>query len=112
MANFIAAREFLARGDVVVVQCSHQCNVLVMDDQNFQAYRQRKKCTYFGGHFKTFPARVAVPANGHWNTVIDLGGAQAEIQHTINYIRQLKPAQLKPAQPAAAQAKPGTMARA
>lgn len=97
MANFIAAREFLAKGDVVVVQCSHQCNVLVMDDQNFQAYRQRKKCTYFGGHFKAFPAKVAVPANGHWNTVIDVGGAVATISHSINYIRQTKTAPVRPA---------------
>lgn len=97
MANFIAAREFLAKGDVVVVQCSHQCNVLVMDDQNFQAYRQRKKCTYFGGYFKAFPARIAVPGNGHWNTVIDLGGRQAEIAHAINYIRQTRPVPAKPA---------------
>lgn len=90
MADFIAARELLAKGDVVLVQCSHQCNVLVMDDQNFQAYRQRKKCTYFGGHFKAFPAKVAVPHDGHWNTVIDLGGRQAAISHTINYLRQPK----------------------
>lgn len=87
MANFIAARELLAKGDVVLVQCSHQCNVLVMDDQNFAAYRQRKKCTYFGGFFKAFPAKIAVPANGHWNTVIDLGGREAEIAHTISYLR-------------------------
>ena len=97
MANFIGAREFLAKGDVVIVQCSHQCNVLVMDDQNFQAYKQRKKCTYFGGHFKTFPAKIVVPANGHWNTIIDLGGAQAQISHAINYVRQHKTAPAKPA---------------
>ena len=92
MANFIAAREPLNKGDVVIVQCSHQCNVLVMDDQNFAAYRQRKKCTYFGGFFKAFPAKIAVPASGHWNTIIDLGGKQAEIAHSINYLRQAKPA--------------------
>lgn len=90
MANFIAAREPLAKGDVVIVQCSHQCNVLVMDDQNFAAYRQRRKCTYFGGFFKTFPAKIVVPASGHWNTIIDLGGRQAEITHTINYLRQVR----------------------
>lgn len=90
MANFIAAREFLAKGDVVIVQCSHQCNVLVMDDQNFQAYRLRKKCTYFGGHFKVFPAKIAVPGNGHWNTIIDLGGRQGEIAHAISYLRQTR----------------------
>jgi hypothetical protein len=97
MANFIAAREPLAKGDVVIVQCSHQCNVLVMDDLNFAAYRQRKKCTYFGGFFKAFPARIVVPASGHWNTVIDLGGRQAEIAHTINYLRQAKKPAAAPA---------------
>ena len=91
MADFIAAREALYKGDVVIVQCSHQCNVLVMDDVNFQAYRQRKKCTYFGGHFKAFPAKIAVPASGHWNTIIDLGGKQAAVSHTINYLRQPRP---------------------
>jgi hypothetical protein len=99
MADFVAARELLAKGDVVIVQCTHQCNVLVMDDQNFQAYRQRKKCTYFGGHFKAFPARIAVPAGGHWNTIIDLGGRTAEISHSISYYRQpraaAKPAPVK-----------------
>ena len=90
MTDFVAAREFLAKGDVVIVQCSHQCNVLVMDDRNFEAYRQRRKCTFYGGHFKTFPAKVAVPGNGHWNTVIDLGGKQAAITHTINYLRQAR----------------------
>ena len=96
MANFIAAREFLAKGDLIVVQCSHQCNVLVMDDQNFQAYRQRKKCTYFGGYFKAFPAKIVAPGNGHWNTVIDLGGREAEINHAITYVRQHKTAPAKP----------------
>lgn len=87
MAHFVHAREKLLKGDIVIVQCSHQCNVLVMDDQNFAAYRQRQKCTFYGGHFTHFPAKVAVPSDGHWNTVIDLGGREAAIQHTINYYR-------------------------
>jgi len=90
MANFVAAREFLAKGDIVIVKCTHQCNILLMDDENFQAYRQRKKCTYFGGHFKVFPAKIAVPADGHWHTVIDLGGREADIKHSISYLRRTK----------------------
>ena len=88
MANFIHAHQNLAKGDVVVVQCSHQCNVFLMDDQNFAAYRQRGKFTFFGGHAKLFPVKMPVPAGGHWNIVIDLGGKQAEITHQISYIRQ------------------------
>lgn len=88
MANFIHAHQNLSKGDVVLVQCSHQCNIFLLDDRNFAAYRQRQKCSYFGGFFKLFPARLAVPASGHWNVVIDLAGRQAEITHSISYIRQ------------------------
>lgn len=87
MAHFIHNRAHLAKGDVVIVQCSHQCNILIMDDENFAAYRKRQKCSYFGGHFTHFPARVAIPAEGNWNTVIDLAGRTAEIQHSISYFR-------------------------
>lgn len=90
MADFVAARELLAKGDVVVVQCSHQCNIFVMDDRNFQAYRKREKFVYHGGFFTHFPARIAVPESGHWNTVIDLAGRQAAISHAISYVRQAR----------------------
>lgn len=88
MSNFVHAHQNLAKGDVVVVQCSHQCNVFLLDDQNFNLYRQRQKCTYYGGFFKAFPAKLGVPASGHWNVVIDLAGRQAEITHSISYLRQ------------------------
>lgn len=91
MANFIHARQGLNKGDIVVVQCSHQCNVFLMDDQNFEAYKKRAKFTFFGGHAKLFPVKLPAPASGHWNVVIDLGGKQAEISHQISYIRQPQP---------------------
>ena len=91
MANFVHAQQKLAKGDVVVVQCSHQCNVLLMDDQNFELYRTRQKHQFYGGHYTRFPARLPVPQTGHWNVVIDLGGKQATIQHTISYIRNSQP---------------------
>jgi len=92
MANFIHAHQNLSKGDVVVVQCSHQCNILLLDDANFELYRNRHKHTYFGGHYIQFPAKLAVPKTGHWNVVIDLGGKQAAISHTISYIRNSQPA--------------------
>ncbi|MBL0371063.1 DUF1883 domain-containing protein [Rhizobium sp. KVB221] len=87
MADFIHSHQNLAKGDIVVVQCSHQCNILLLDDANFALYRKRQKHTYFGGHYTHFPAKLAVPATGHWNVVIDLAGRQAAIQHAISYIR-------------------------
>jgi len=31
MSDFIHSREFLHQGDIVVVNCSHRCNVRIMD---------------------------------------------------------------------------------
>lgn len=91
MASFVHAQQNLAKGDIVIVQCSHQCNVFLLDDANFELYRTRKKHQFYGGHFTHFPAKLPVPKTGHWNVVIDLGGRQASIQHTISYVRNSRP---------------------
>ena len=87
MANFIHAREFLDDGDVVIVNCDHQCNVLVMSDSDFSNYKRGGQFHYHGGFYKMLPARIAVPHSGHWNTVIDLGGGRANIRYNIGYLK-------------------------
>ncbi len=84
--QFIHSRHYMKRGDVVVVRCSHQCNVKLTDDNNFHRYELGRSHNYYGGHFREFPARVAVPDEGHWNITIDLGGAAAKIKHSIEVI--------------------------
>lgn len=86
--NFIHAREWLDQGDVVIVTCDHQCNVLLTDDSNFSSYRSGGRFQYHGGHFKMFPARINVPSSGHWNVTIDLGGRQANISYNIQYLKR------------------------
>jgi hypothetical protein len=86
--GFIHAEEYLDEGDVVIVQCSHQCNVRLLDDHNFQSYQRSGQHKYFGGHFKMFPARIVVPHTGHWHVTIDLGGGSANIRYSINYLKQ------------------------
>ena len=86
--TFLHAREHLSDGDIVVVQSDTQCNVMVMDDTNFRAYRSGGQFTYFGGFYTHFPARIAVPTADNWNTVLSLPpGRQANIRHSISYIR-------------------------
>lgn len=86
MSNFIHARDQLDEGTTVRVDCDHQCNVLVMDDHNFAAYRRGRAYEYFGGFYRRLPALVAVPRSGFWNTVIDLGGGRANIRYNISYV--------------------------
>jgi hypothetical protein len=85
--DFIHDRKHLNAGDSVVVQCSHQCNILVMDDNNFARYKSRQDLQHHGGFFNRFPARIVVPSSGYWNVVIDLGGGSAQIKYNIGYMR-------------------------
>jgi hypothetical protein len=86
--SHIHAREYLDSGDIVVVNCDHQCNVLVMNDSNYHSYRSGQRFEYHGGHYKMLPARISVPHADHWNTVIDLGGGRASIRYNIGYLKR------------------------
>lgn len=86
MSDYIHDREHLDAGSGVRVYCDHQCNVLVMDDHNYAAYRRGGRYEYFGGFFDRLPTVVGVPRTGFWNTVIDLGGGRANIRYEISYV--------------------------
>ena len=79
-------RERLNGGDCVEVDCSHQCNVMVMTDSNYRAYKRGARFQYHGGFYKRLPARIVVPDNDDWNIVIDLGGGSARIRHSIRIL--------------------------
>jgi len=86
--SFIHSREYLEAGDVVVVECSHQCNVMLTTDSNFSNYKHSGHFQYHGGNFKRFPARIEAPRTGYWNITIDLGSGRANIKYSINIIRR------------------------
>ena len=87
MSDFIHSREYLDGGDTVIVQCDHQCNVLVMDDGNFGDYRHGRAHRYYGGFYRMLPARISVPHADNWNVVINLGGGRANIRYNISYLK-------------------------
>lgn len=81
------SREHMEAGSVVSVQCSHQINVLLMDDSNYSAYKSGRSARYYGGFYKQFPARIGVPHSGNWNVVLALpAGHSARYQYSINVI--------------------------
>lgn len=85
--DFVHARDYLQDGDIVIVNCDHQCNVMVMDDANFSRYRRGEGFEYSGGFYERLPARIAVSRSDNWNTVIDLGGRRANIRYGIRYLK-------------------------
>lgn len=84
--SHVHARDQLSGGTTVRVDCDHQCNVMVMDDQNYTQYQRGGQFRYFGGFYRRLPVGIRVPHSGYWNTVIDLGGGSARVRHSINYI--------------------------
>lgn len=86
--NFLHKREHLNGGDVVVVNCSHQCNIILMDDSNFANYKSGRSFRHFGGFYKMFPAKLPVPSTGYWNVVLDLGGGSATVRHSISFLKR------------------------
>lgn len=67
----VSAREHLSAGDCFVVNCTHQSNVLVMDDGNLRRYRSGQSAQYYGGFYKRLPARIPVPTSGYWNVILE-----------------------------------------
>lgn len=87
--NFIHSRELLDGGDVVEVKITHQCYVRLMDDGNFQKYKNGFKYDSIGGHFTKAPIRITVPHYGYWNVTVDLGGKSAAgIKYSIGFLRK------------------------
>lgn len=88
--DFLHKREYLNTGDIVEVDCSHQCNIVLVDDTNFENYKRGRQFTHHGGggFFEKLPARLIVPSSGDWNIVIDLGGGTATIRPSIRIIKQ------------------------
>lgn len=88
--DFIHTREYLEAGDQVVVRCSHKCQVRVMDDANFQKYKNGLKHEFAGGPLTTTaPLKVPVPHLGFWNITLDLGGKTAQgVKYAVSFLKK------------------------
>ena len=86
--QFLHSREFMNSGDIAEVNSSHQCNITLMDDINFNNYKNGKSFKCIGGFFEKLPARIAAPSSGYWNIVLDLAGGTATIKHSVRIIKR------------------------
>ena len=84
--RFVHQRRYLNKGEIVQLDCTEQCNFMLLNDANYAAYRNVRRFHYLGGTFKRFPARITVPESGDWNIIIDLAGATAEVQYNITIV--------------------------
>jgi hypothetical protein len=71
---------------VEVVLRGNAANVMLLDDINFSNYKAGAQFKYYGGHYTKSPVFIAVPSTGHWNLVIDLGGAAGHVDASVRLI--------------------------
>jgi hypothetical protein len=71
---------------VVVVTVDGQCNVMLLDDINFSAYRRGDSFRYCGGWAKRSPVHLRPPHGGHWHVVVDLGGAAGQVRAAVRVV--------------------------
>ena len=72
--------------DTVEVTVDKQANVLLLDESNFQRYRQRRSYRYHGGRALRSPVRLQPPHSGSWHVVIDLGGGRGQIRSACRVV--------------------------
>ena len=93
--KFIHQREHLNEDDIVVIECSQQCNIRLTSDANFRSFKNGGRHTYHGGAFDQFPAKITAPSTGFWNITLDVVTRRAisvtrkpALSHKIRIVRR------------------------
>lgn len=88
MVDFLHYDFFLSFRDSVQVQLDSQANVILLDDLNFENYKNSRQYTYYGGLATRTPVYLKPPFPGHWHLVIDLGGGSGSVNASVSVIRK------------------------
>ena len=82
----------LSSGDTIeVILQGSAANVRLMNDANFQAYKNGKKHKYYGGLVKKSPFRLNVPSSGKWNVTVDMAGLQGQVKSSARVLPSVLP---------------------
>ncbi len=71
---------------VEVTLKGNAANVLLMDNTNFQKYRNGQQYKYYGGHIKQSLCKIPVPYSGIWYIIINLGGYSGSIRSSVRIL--------------------------
>lgn len=68
------------RGDVAEITLSAGANVRLMDQSNFNSYRNGRQHRAIGGLATRSPVRLAIPSSGHWHVAVDMQGLRGSVR--------------------------------
>jgi hypothetical protein len=79
-SNYLHYEFDVGPNDTIQVTLDKPANVKLLDDTNYQKYREGQQYRYDGGFTKALLVILTVPHEGHWHLVIDLGGYPGTVQ--------------------------------
>jgi hypothetical protein len=79
-------------GQIVEVTLSGSAaNVRLMDNSNFQSYRNGRQHRYYGGLVKQSPFRIQIPNSGNWHLTVDMQGLIGTVRSGIRILASALP---------------------
>lgn len=78
--------------DLIEVTLNNPANVLLLDSDNYEKYRNNRPYRYAkGGYVRHSPFRLRAPSQGSWHVVIDLGGGPGHIRAWVRIFSEPTP---------------------
>lgn len=74
------------RGEIVEVTLTSGANVRLMDNSNFNNYKNGRQHRYIGGLAKQSPVRLQIPNSGHWHVAIDMQGLRGSTRASVRVL--------------------------
>lgn len=83
---------YLERGRIVeIVLQGNAANVRLMDNTNFNNYKNGKSHRYIGGLAKQSPIRLQTTHAGHWYVTVDLAGLRGSVKSGVRVLPSALP---------------------
>lgn len=79
------------RGEVVEITLTKGANVRLMDNSNFNSYKNGRNHRYTGGLAKKTPVRLQIPRTGNWHVAIDMQGLKGSTRASVKMIPGMQP---------------------
>jgi hypothetical protein len=86
VANYLHYNFYAGNTNVIQVTLTGWANVLLLDDTNYNNYRNGRKYQYYGGLAETRLYTIRPPYHGHWNVVVNRGGYTGSVTASVKLL--------------------------
>ena len=75
------------KGDILIITVDRKVNIYLLDNTNFQRYKDGNGFEYFSSSANGSPYSITVPRSGQWYIVLDLGGGTGILNYSIKVLK-------------------------